>query len=100
MPLIPSFFNAGKSNLKHLEYSAAGVLGIGTHFSNKLPSPYDCMDVKLPNDCSLKQIEEVIEYFKEPKHYNDVIDRQYKFLDDNGHWLESTKYVNKFVSLL
>ncbi len=100
MPLVPNNFNRGKSNLKYLEYCAGGILGIGTSFKDGSPSPYDCMDVKLMNDCSLKQIEETFDYFRDPQHYNEVIANQYKFLDDKGHWLESKKFIDNFISIL
>ncbi len=100
MPLVPNNFNRGKSNLKYLEYCAAGIVGVGTYFIDKTPSPYDSMSVKVPNNCSLNQIEEVFDYLKVPEHYNHVVDSQYKFLDDNGHWLESKKWIDNFLTVL
>lgn len=100
MPLVPNNFNRGKSNLKYLEYCASGVLGIGTSFVDKTVSPYDCMDVKLMNNCTLSQIEELFETYRDPKNYNRAIENQYKFLDDNGHWLESKKWIDNFMSVL
>jgi hypothetical protein len=102
MPLVPNWFNYCKSNLKFLEYSAAGVLAIGTYFKENTPyqGPYHDMRVKLDSKASLKEIQETFEYYSDPTHYNEMITWQNNYLNENGHWLESQKYVNEFLKVI
>ncbi len=99
-PLVPNFFTYSKSNLKTVEFSAVGAIAIGTTFTNGKPSPYDNNIVSLPDTCNVEDIDKLIEFYKEPENFNDVIEKQYKYLEDNGHWLESEKYINLLTSLL
>lgn len=99
MPLVPNNFNRSKSDLKYLEYAAAGILGIGTTFSDGTPSPYDKMPVTLPDNCSYSDIEDTVNRILEPDTYNKIIREQYKFLDTNGRWLESKEFVDNFTSV-
>lgn len=99
-PLVPNYFNYSKSNLKASEASAIGAISIGTVFTNGMPSPYDNNIVKLPDNCSVEDIDRTIKFYSEPENFNKVIEEQYEYLDENGHWLESEQYINKFVSVL
>jgi hypothetical protein len=99
-PLVNNYFNKSKSNLKFLEYSAVGAISIGTTFSNGDPSPYDDNIVKLQDNCSVKDIENVIEQYSEPSNFNSVIEKQYQYLNQNNHWLESSGFVNKLSQIL
>jgi hypothetical protein len=97
-PLVPNYFNFSKSNIKALENYACGSAFIGSIFRNGMPSPYDDNFIKLFDNCSVKDIEETVEYNCYPEHYNSVIQKQYKYLNDEGRWLESKKFVDLLCS--
>jgi len=99
-PLVPNYFNYGKSDLKYIEYCAGGMIGIGTYFNNGKPSPYDNNIVKVSNDASIDKIDELFWECCEPDVYNSVIERQFKMLDNDGRWLESPTYIKKLTSIL
>ena len=101
MPLVPNWFNYCKSDLKHVENCAAKSLSIGSYFpEQKYKGPYENVPVKLPWNCSLKDIEQTIEYYSHPENYNKIIDQQTKWMDDDGRWLESPKWINNFLTVL
>jgi len=99
-PLVPNYFNYSKSDLKSIESMACGAAFIGTVFKNGYPSPYDQSFIKLIDGCSVKEIEDIIEYYSYPEHYNEVIQKQYKYLNEEGRWLESKKFVDLYTSTL
>lgn len=98
-PLTFNYFNSAKSNLKLLEYSAVGAVAIGTTFTNGYPSPYDNNFVKTPDNISVHEIDDLFERIKEPDVFNDIIDKQYKYLDEHDHWLDSKGYINKLLTI-
>lgn len=99
IPLVPNRFNFAKSDLKQCELYAAKVLGIGAYFPEaENQGPYENMKVKLKWDCSLKEIEDLVDFYSYPENYNKIIDDQYKWLIEQNRWLESPKWVNEFVS--
>lgn len=103
MPLVPNMFNVGKSNLKFLEFAASRILSFGCYFKEGYKGyqgPYYDLPVKLDWRCSLEEIEKAVEYYSLPENYNRIIDEQLKYLDVNGHWLESKKYVDDFLTIL
>lgn len=98
-PLVPNFFNYSKSDLKHIEYCAGGILSIGTVFRNGKSSPYDNNIVKTYEDITVEEIDEIFDQYTEPDQYNDVIQKQYDMLDKNGRWLESPQYVKRLLQI-
>lgn len=99
-PLVSNFFNRSKSDIKSIEYMAAGCLSIGTVFSDGTPSPYDNNFVKAPDNVTVEEIDELIDKYTEPDIYNDIIRKQYQYLHENGRYLESAKFVNYLGSIL
>jgi hypothetical protein len=100
MPLVPNNFNHSKSDIKYLECCAIGAPAIGTTFTNGKPSPYDVCQLKLPDTCSIQDIQNLVDEVCEPELYNKVKNNQYDWMDTEGRWLESQKYVNHFVKIL
>lgn len=94
MPLIPNEFNYCKSDIKYIESCGIGAIGVGTCFANGKPSPYDNNLAKLLDNCSLKDIENMIDKYTEPDLFNDTVNKQYKMLVDDSRYLESPKYIN------
>jgi len=100
MPLVPNDFNYSKSDIKYIEHCADGVPAIGTVFENGKPSPYDDIELKVPNTCTVEDINKIVDELKDPEYYKSVRDTQRKKLDDDGRWLESIQYVNYWKNLL
>jgi hypothetical protein len=100
MPLVPNIFNACKSDIKYIETCAIGAVGIGTHFKGELVSPYDNCIVKVPYDCTVSDIEAIIDKYSEPEHYNRVVTEQYDMMENTGRWIESPKYINCLTKLI
>lgn len=97
MPLVPNNFNHGKSDIKAIELYACGAAAIGTTFTNGKPSPYDNNPLTLPDNCTVADIDALFDKYCEPANYNKIIDEQYKKLANEGRYLESKEYVDKFI---
>lgn len=100
IPLVQNDFNRAKSNLKMLEYSAAGIISIGSSFTDGTKSPYEDTPVTLPWDVSKKEISNMIKNLSKKENYNRTLKEQYNYLEENNHWLESKGYVDKFVQVI
>lgn len=99
-PLVINQFNRAKSDIKAIESYASGSLFIGTIFNDKTPSPYDNCFLKLYNDCSVKDIQTIIEEYSYPEKYNDVMNKQYQYLLNEGRYTESPKFINNLLSII
>lgn len=99
-PLVPNYFNYSKSDIKHIEYCAVGALSIGTSFRNGKPSPYDNNFLKVYEDCTVKDIDDLFWAHTEPELYNDILKKQYNMLYDDGRYMESEKYLNRLTDIL
>jgi len=99
-PLVQNYFNYSKSDIKHIEYCAAGALSIGTIFTNDMPSPYDNNYVKVPDNVTVKQLDELFNEYTEPEKYNEIVQKQYQMLENEGRWLESQGFVKRLAEIL
>lgn len=99
-PLVPNFFNYSKSCIKMQEAYATGSVFIGSTFQNGYPSPYDVSFLNLSNNCTESDIDGMITEYCEPDKYNEILEKQYREMDEQGWWLESPKYVNKLCKHL
>jgi hypothetical protein len=98
-PLVPNYFNYSKSFIKYQEYCAAGIVGMGTYFTNGRPSPYDVCQLKLPDTTTIKDIDTMFNKHCEPEYYNKILDAQYAQLVKESWYTESPGYVNRLVSI-
>lgn len=99
-PLVPNYFNYSKSCIKMQEAFASGSVFIGTTFTNKFISPYDEGLLTVPDNCTIKDIEDLIDKYSEPGEYNKIIKKQYNMLDEKGWYLESSKFINFFLKVI
>lgn len=99
-PLVSNFFNAGKSMLKRVESAASGAVFIGTtNFKSGLPSPYDNGFINADDGITVDEIQTLIEKYSNPELFNDIIKRQYTWMDDEGLWMESKKHIDRLLSI-
>lgn len=99
-PLVPNYFNYSKSCIKYQEYCAVGAVGIGTYFTNNKPSPYDVCKVKVPDNITVDEIEQLFDRITEPDEYNKILYEQYNQLINEDWYTESSGYINKFLKIL
>ncbi len=99
-PLVPNYFNYSKSAIKYQEYCVAGILGVGTVFSNGKPSPYDIALTKAYDTITVDEIDRMIRKLCLPENFNRTIDEQYQQVGNNDWITESAGYVNKMTSIL
>lgn len=98
MPLTPNNFNRGKSDIKYVEYCAAGVVGVGCYFrDDKWPGPYKHMPLTLAHDCTREDIESAFAEASKVENYNKLLKAQNEFMEKEGRWLESPEYVGKWL---
>lgn len=98
-PLVPNYFNYCKSDIKHIEYCAAGCVSMGSIFTNGKPSPYDNNYIKIPIGSSSEFIQEQINMACEPEVFNNIIKKQYQDLDSKNRWLESRGYIDQLMKI-
>jgi hypothetical protein len=99
-PLVRNDFNYGKSDLKQVECSAAGIACVGTVFTNDKPSPYDNAYITAPDDITEEGIDALIKKYSKPKAFNEVIEKQTKWIEEEGRWTESPKFINNLVKIV
>jgi len=99
MPLTLNNFNRAKSDLKAIEFYAAGVPSIGSVFPDGT-SPYEKNPVTLPYNATVKDIRAKVEWLCYPENHNKVKDQQYSIIKDEGRYLESRRFVDSFMAPL
>jgi len=99
-PLVPNYFNYSKSCIKYQEYCAVGAVGIGTYFTNGQPSPYDVCQVKVPDNITVPEIDDLFKEITEPETYNKILKNQYTQTMKSNWYTESPGYVKAFMGLL
>lgn len=93
-PLKENVFNKCKSNLKYLEACAVGSVLIASDFDD---SPYKCVDerCKIQKTMTAKHIEKMFCELCKKDNYNDILSKQYDYI--NEMWLENN--LNKYQAL-
>lgn len=100
-PLVPNYFNYSKSDIRYIETCAFGAVFMGTSpFENGMPSPYDNVIVKIPEKCTVAEIEDrVFNDLCHPAIFNKVITDQYDYINREGRWLESRKNIDLLTKI-
>jgi len=97
-PLVRNNFNYSKSYIKYQEMCAIGVPFIGSVFTNGKPSPYDICELKVTDNCKVEDIEKIVfNLSNNLDEYNNVMKKQYDWMDRSGGYLESPKYVQMLL---
>lgn len=97
-PLVPNNFNYSKSYIKYQEACAEGMVFIGSTFENGKPSPYDICELKVKESATVKDLENLIfGVASDPIKFNQIVKKQYDWLDRTGGYLESKKYVETLI---
>lgn len=99
-PLVPNYFNYSKSAIKYQEYCMSGIVGIGSVFTNGKPSPYDISLTQAKDDITVDEIDEMFDRLCEVDVYNDILNEQYKQIEDNDWVTESSGYINLLTNIL
>ncbi len=99
-PLVNNHFNMAKSNIKAIEQYTIGSVFLGSVFNDNEFSPYQDSFVPIKEGCTVEDIDNAFWRLTEPDVYNDILKKQYNYLTDKGHYLESQEFVNKMMSIL
>ena len=86
-PLAENEFNKCKSNIAYIQACAIGAVFIGSKFKD---SPYENI------------ITDLKDFWKYTNKgiYNNIVEYQDKFMIQSGSYLESSKHLNKFLSVM
>lgn len=86
-PLAENEFNKCKSNIAYIQACAIGAVFIGSKFKD---SPYE------------NTITDLKDFWKYTNKdiYNNIVEYQDKFMIQSGSYLESSKHLNKFLSIM
>jgi hypothetical protein len=97
-PLVRNNFNYSKSYIKYQEMCAIGIPFIGSVFTNGKPSPYDICELKVTDNCKVEDLEKIVFGLSNNlDEYNNVMKKQYDWMDRSGGYLESPKYVQMLL---
>lgn len=99
-PLTYNVFNQCKSDIKTIEAQAIGAIPIGTCFSNGEESPYDNNIVKVMDNCTVEDIDEIIKKYCQKDEYNLAVMKGYQKLEDEARWTESPKFIKHWTSII
>ena len=98
-PLKCNNFNSAKSDIKKIEAHAIGAIHIGTVFSDGTSSPYDKNLVKMKDDCTVEDIENLIDEYSKKDKYNDTMVAGYLDLETNNRYTEAGGYIQQLVNI-
>lgn len=100
-PLYNCDFNKAKSDLKFVESCAAGMICVGTVFKkDEWKGPYKEVPIQISEDCSEEEIEGAIRKACEPEEFNRMLRYQYDWMEKNGRYTESPKFINHLAQVL
>lgn len=94
-PLKNNDFNRAKSSLKFVEAAACGAVLMGSDFPG---GPYEMIHplCKVPDEPTVEQLDKV--YDNILKNWKDIVDYQYKYINENGWWLQSESYMATWLN--
>lgn len=99
--LIDNPFNKCKSSLRFTEACACGCVFIGNIFAKNDDSPYREIhqDCKFTDISTVDQIDDMFWKLTKKDKYNEVLDWQYEFINNNSCWLESDGHINEMLAM-
>lgn len=97
--IVDNPFNRAKSSLRFTEACACGCVFMGNIFAKNDESPYR----EIHNDCKIKdtstvdEIDKVFWPLTKKDKYNEVLEWQYEYANNNSLWLESEQHLNEML---
>lgn len=101
-PLVNNPFNKCKSNLRYLESCASGSVLLANVFDDNKHSPFE----DIPEECKISEfataseIDEKFWKLCDKDLYNNILNKNYNYLNDNGCWTESDTHLNKMICMV
>ena len=101
-PLVNNVFNKCKSALRHTESCAAGTVLLGTVFHEDKWSPYEEINpkCKVLDNATVEDIDKIFFNLCKKDNYNEVLNWQYDFINNNGYWLESNTHLQQWLCMI
>lgn len=99
--LIDNQFNRCKSSLRFTEACACGCVFMGNIFSNNDYSPYNEIheECKFTDKSTVDQIDNIFWKLCKKDKYNEILDWQYNYINNNSCWLESDSHINEMLDM-
>ena len=99
--VIDNPFNKCKSSLRFTEACACGCVFIGNVFAANDDSPYREINenCKFTDKSTVAQIDKIFWALCKKDKYNEVLEWQYDFINNNGCWLESDSHINEMLDM-
>lgn len=99
--VVDNPFNKCKSSLRFTEACACGCVFMGNIFSTNDDSPYREIhdSCKFTDKSSVAQIDKIFWDLCKKDKYNEVLEWQYNFVNNNACWLESDSHINEMLDM-
>lgn len=101
-PLVNNPFNKCKSNLRYLESCASGSVLLANVFNDNKHSPFEVIpeECKISEFATASEIDEKFWKLCDKDLYNNILNKNYNYLNDNGCWTESDTHLNKMICIV
>lgn len=99
--IVENAFNKCKSSLRFTEACACGCVFLGNIFSENDDSPYREIHekCKFTEKSTVQEIDDIFWPLTKKENYNEVLEWQYAFANNNALWLESDQHINEMLML-
>ena len=101
-PLVNNVFNKCKSSLRHTESCVAGTVFLGTVFEADKWSPYEEINpkCKVLDTATVEDIDRIFFNLCKKDEYNEVLNWQYQFINENGYFMEANKHLQEWLCMI
>lgn len=99
--IVDNPFNKAKSSLRFTEACATGCVFLGNVFSTNDDSPYREINnqCKFTEKSTVEEIDNIFWPLTKKDKYNEILEWQYDFANNNALWLESDQHINEMLML-
>ena len=97
--IVDNPFNRAKSSLRFTEACACGCVFMGNIFEKNDESPYREIhkDCKIKDTSTVEEIDKVFWPLTKKDKYNEILEWQYEYANNNALWLESEQHLNEML---
>ena len=100
--IVDNPFNKAKSSLRFTEACACGCVFMGNVFDKNDDSPYREInpECKFKDTSSVEEIDNIFWHLTKKDKYNEILEWQYRFANNNSLWLESDQHINEMLMFM
>lgn len=98
--IVDNPFNKAKSSLRFTEACACGCVFMGNVFTSNDDSPYREINnqCKFTEKSTVEEIDNIFWPLTKKDKYNEILEWQYNFANNNALWLESEQHMNEMLA--